>query len=1376
MPAPRSPPLGDLPGDEDDRVSDFVERYIRARSSSSTPPSAHTRLAHGRTALDIRADTARGSATVSAAPDGPSASGGPTATVALDSTAATLDASAATTTSTSSSDTSLDGRATGRFAPGAGLSGSLGGDVSHVRHDGGALRRVDLGGGVTAAPSGVSGNATGRVVANTGLGSVDVSGDLTAAPGDVRGGVRGHMNADTRLGTVDVTADVRRAPRDVSGSLSGTVRSDSRLGDVAVDGRISGRHTTSGVSGDAHLGVTRDAAGAHDTLSLDGRLSGGAASVDAAGSTRRDVDGGTLTARGDVHLGGDGARASGAYTSDRDLDGTRVRSDHGGSASYDDGRFTASGHATRSTVTTTDGVTVERDVAVRGAGSGNGGHVEVSGGHRGSSVDGSLELGGSARAAWASESGPAGTVTARLGDVRGAGSDRTSLTADARLDAGVGRLHADAHVVRDGRSVDVDATANLDVDAGGVRGGGSVAVSGEAGDNVRYRATVRGEGGAAGTHIDATATVDVVDPARGSATVDARGSVDVSGGSVSGTAGVDVTAAAGGDTGAVTVSAGGEVAVDGGVVDASGHAAVTVGQPSDPLSVRAEVRGNVNVSPTGVSGGGAANATVRTSSPALVTETSGGASTTGGAPEVRLTHTRDATGDGVDRTVEVSADLHGRSGRVRYTADASGPLGARRLDASLDVRTTEAELRVDRERPEAPHLRRLGGNLRVDGGGLVAGGELRLVDSGAGHLDGRASAGVSRDGRATLGTGVGFDHGAGSSSAYDGRAEIGRGSFDGLVTGNREWATSAGRIAIAFAGHIGRASDVQDKGLVSDVPALEGRRRVVLSSRAHDEVALGAGMTVGAVGGSVMGRLGRVRSAEYVTHVAPDDAEALVARRAEREIPDAAEPQALKVHDVLRLVTRGDVGMTADLSAFGMGAAAHATLRGEFAFTVEKLDDDTVRVSVEPREVLAVGVDGRALVLVAGIEGERAHSLGQTFDLDLSTASGVAAYADALEGRLPDKRIRAALDRSEDAVDLVDDLNDTLPDGVRAVSFTTSERKRFAANVGLSWTLFSATAEVSSTSGERSTALSGVVVHEREATRSVTSRTWLSGTETAGVWAVVEEESKKEGDATKTDFRELRFGARFVDDYVRRLELNDILAQLRDVFGLAVPDVTVPSSGEKRTVELSLRLDVELLEKLGPWQLAKLVPAAEKAGASPDAARRLLRKLTSDRTAPDRAAALKDFVASEGLPALGAVVRAFPEVRVDVTGDTSGYQLARDKAAETLRGFEEPIVRRDAQAFAARYRAVSSALEMVRGARSRAEEDPFLNDADRPKLDDEMKQLERRLEACLSLAHLTLHDLNTLRSGLTLVASIGLLDYGALDYIDYCRRQKGADD
>ncbi|MEW5852849.1 MAG: hypothetical protein AB2A00_28960 [Myxococcota bacterium] len=723
-----------------------------------------------------------------------------------------------------------------------------------------------------------------------------------------------------------------------------------------------------------------------------------------------------------------------------------------------------------------------------------------------------------------------------------------------------------------------------------------------------------------------------------------------------------------------------------------------------------------------------------------------------------------------------------RGGRVEWTGvgvrfeagheDANNPRnGTARLAARGEIAHSHLDVRVDRFRGQPDGTSK----------GLTAHGVVNTEGVSGSYGTARTDATGTTEHSVVMGAGQGmvrvggaFNHTRpdGTANGLDGRVGFGDRRLDAILTSTREWDGKLGRLAVSVAGHVHVSNEVEDLGAVSDVPALAGKHRVVIKGTRSVDGAASVGLRVGIVAAGISGRGGRGQEVTYVTHLdAPEAAQlgdgsrksALV--EAIRPKLDLSRPLSLRPHDELTVRTHGDVALSADLSVAGVGLAGRVTLRGEFAFSVQRGEGSKVRIQVTPSKVQAVAVEGRALVAVVGLEGARAQALTQSYEIDLDTPAGKQAYAAAMEGRLPVNDVAEALQDTAASLDVVDRVNAKLPHGVRALQLGMEKSKQTTRSVGFSWALWNRGKSEHNTVTDKRVAESGRLSTARTLAHDVTARTWLSGNEAKGVFATVDQVTELQNGRPVTGFRQLTLGARFSDDKVKGAELNDeVISVLSTAVGLNLRDTRVDGGGHKRTVEATLRLGENELRLLASPSV-DLRAAARKAGADEGAVDALVRELRRSPVPANQAMAVQDFVSKGGLAALGVVVRALPGTPLDIQTSNSVYQDAETAVEAALAnhgGPPSPDV--DEEAFSKRFKEVQEAREKTNLAITHADDDPLLQDNVRTALHDKLVTLKDRLNPLLDVSAWT-HDqrrklYNELDWGWTTDA-----DYGAMDVL-----------
>jgi len=604
----------------------------------------------------------------------------------------------------------------------------------------------------------------------------------------------------------------------------------------------------------------------------------------------------------------------------------------------------------------------------------------------------------------------------------------------------------------------------------------------------------------------------------------------------------------------------------------------------------------------------------------------------------------------------------------------------------------------------------------------------------------------------------------------DGRFAFRDGGTDVSIA-HRHGLKSNGRmLSIGFA--VGRTTSlrVRDEGAMSGGP-LDKKKRVVVEASHGKEAGVGGGVRLGIahVGGGMQGR--QDHDVAWVTHLDDDRAARAVREPGSMQVPDVSKPDAIAVGDAITVRTTGEVECSLDLSVLGLGVRGRTTAAGVFTFVVEKVTADRVRVTLSPIEVRSLSVEGSAIVLRASIEGVKAESLSQTFDLDLTTEAGRAAYARALDGKMPEVALDTRALDVDAQLGALDRVNATLPEGVRAVRAVTEDTRRTTSSVGLSWAFLSVGHDTHHTRTARTTITDARVETDLETRRESVKRTWFSGTESKGAFSAIAHVSTRGPDSSATtEFKSIALGARVSDSEVEGKDLGHMLRVLNDTLGLPIEAPNHRGTGEARTIDVNLAIDAQGLSSLTQRAIDALEDAARESGASASSTRALMRQLTKQPSPADRAVALERYVADEGLRGLGALVRAFRQIEVVVTASETGDEKKIGEAEAAMARHTGAIAAGDAEAFLKRFVDLEAHQRTISTAKDAVATDPFLAEDRRKVLLERIGHVDRTLDALLDVsgwsrwqkmkAVATLSMGSTLATDATATAAIRYLNHG----------------
>jgi len=1260
-------------------VIDEIER-TRPTTPAVLPPGLTHTTTIGRSALDVRLDANGGEV-------GLGTPGGARGTVGVDRDGVLV--TGGVVRDRDNGRDSLDGRI--RVTPDGTTDVHIATD--HVRRDDGGTTTVtttvDVGDarGIRAA--------TGIAIARRGTDGVwrtfDGRGEfaITATGANGSATVRHVVDFDGRSRTLDGSVRGRVDAGGVEGRGRVAVTTRDERGTHTVD--ANGVVATNGLSAD--VGRTTTGPSGDSNLRADGRLNvdGGAVTVTGSRTNRRD-DGSTTNVGGTVNTVVDARGVS------LDANGTRTVTDaDGGRRSISalvrvdpEGRVIGDGRAeitvVEDGVQTTVGGTVGVDVAADGTVR----RTEV--GFDAERRDGTTR----------------DRIHGRL----------TTNIVDGQtiFDTTVGFEHDEA---TDDGSIAIRAGLEAHVDADGARSRGTLHRTRTRGD-ARSVVEISSDGTdlvASGTEVttrdgnrrtigaNGTLSIDGVVGRMDFDTIDADGSRRA----VNGNVNLD------GETGRVVLGAGGR-------------------RETDRLAIAAD--GSLDVSTAGVTARGTGT----------ITSVRANGSSTYRAG-VELTSADDTTpklGVGVgydDRVIDghvettVGVDLQVRedsvvlgAGRAVHDRESGNSLG---VDGRIDVVNGRGGLRATSTRVD--------GERRTD--------RSATVDAGADHV--RASVRRDVDGPdGHRGNAVGIEVGEHISAVHgvrtrrigadshttDGRLAFTDGGVD-LSVAHRHGFVSRGRmVSVGIAVGGSTALRVRDEGAVTGGP-LNGLRRVVTESASGREAGVGGGVRLGIahVGGG--GQTRRDHDVAWVTHLDESAAGAAVAQPSRVTVPDLDRPEDLRVGDAVTVRTSGEVECSLDVSVLGIGARGRTTVGGSFTFVVEKIAADRVRVTLTPAQIASLAVEGRAIVLRASIEASKSASLAQTFDFDLTTTAGREAYARALDGVMPPVDVDVGDMDAADQASLIERLNDTLPTGVRATRAVSEETRRLTTSVGVSWAFLNVGRDTHTIRTERNVLEADRVRTELETRRESVRRTWFSGAESKGAFSAISHVTTRDpqGVAT-TEFRAITLGARVADTEVEGRDLDKMLATLRDTLGVPISAEAHRGTGDSRTIDVQLVVDAQALGGLPQRAIDGLEDAARASKASSEATKELTRRLLRSPAAADRAEAIERYVSEEGLKGLGALVRAFRQIEVEIHANETGDEQRIADAEAAISRHTGPIAAGDAATFIARFTDLHTHQRFITTAKSAVAADPFLSDERRRVLLDRIDAADLALDTLLDVS------------------------------------------
>jgi hypothetical protein len=445
-------------------------------------------------------------------------------------------------------------------------------------------------------------------------------------------------------------------------------------------------------------------------------------------------------------------------------------------------------------------------------------------------------------------------------------------------------------------------------------------------------------------------------------------------------------------------------------------------------------------------------------------------------------------------------------------------------------------------------------------------------------------------------------------------------------------------------------------------------------------------------------------------------------------IPDLTKPEELAAGDEMVVSTSGSVSGGVFVGALA-GIGAQALVQGDFELAVKKHDDDRVELAVTPRKIKGGQVRaGAALLLDIDRAKFSADAFRQSFVFDLKDPAAKAAYLKALEGDLPGAwpEGKELPDHDDGQDPLETRFHDAikaeeLPSGVKRtfVELLDVERKQSGWGLGFGvWRRGAAFIGLGRDTLDTRTTRTRVSSRHagRAHTRSVESRryTLISGIETEGVHASLRRRTVFDDDGTPhREFTGLALEARIHDTKVRGGELNDdFIRAVRETFGIDLPDVDVEGTKQAREVRLGRVLSAADLEALSSAN----IPGLELAG-----------------TPVEKAEAVQDFIAEEGLPGFGLLHRALGgDIELETTAAV--YDDALDGARTLVFRFEHKLPP-DKERLKARLKEVEGALSALEDARAIARVDPFVDD--NAALVREIDQAAASLAKTLDVSHLS---------------------------------------
>jgi hypothetical protein len=658
-------------------------------------------------------------------------------------------------------------------------------------------------------------------------------------------------------------------------------------------------------------------------------------------------------------------------------------------------------------------------------------------------------------------------------------------------------------------------------------------------------------------------------------------------------------------------------------------------------------------------------------------------------------------------------------------------------------------------------------SVSTSGGSVGAGVTRDGAGASASFTPGWVSLALSREASLPGGGGIGVSATVGGwrDSLYAG--------VDGTVTDAAGRTRSAGA---SFAATVDRAA--RDLGPYEGAdPSLDGTRAVELHRELGGAPAGVLGAIVGAIG--LGGRLAAssARSVTYRTHLAPErarevvhDGEGVLRFASDKlralglkdealEVPDLSRPESLSVGDELVVRTSGSVTAGLGVHLAGVGAGAHATLRGELEVGARRLDEHHVELTLTPIDVRGLELAATApWVAEAGIDRLEAVAVRQAFVFDLRRPEARVAYDAMLSGEPPGS---VAL-RAEDLAAMEAGASiEELPAGVARSRLERATAKQRRVGGGLGWgplhRLWGFTglgAERLRSEGVR-TATDGRLTLSAESRGTESRRhVLLSGTEGLGVTGTIRSRVELGADGSRAErFGGLDLEATFSDSRVRGLELNDeVIDEINDAFGTSIePFVREGAKKETREVRVTRTLTAGDLAALARADAAAIARAAEGADAREEVLRDLVAGLARSPEAGGaaRAEVVQRYVQVAGLGGMAALHGLLggraEDLRVGTT--STAYTAPVEQARELGLKYREPISADATNAeLTKRWREVEKATSRVEEGLRQAVLDPVLADEARQSIEAELFAASRTLEALVSVDHLsadqrrTLHD------------------------------------
>ena len=544
------------------------------------------------------------------------------------------------------------------------------------------------------------------------------------------------------------------------------------------------------------------------------------------------------------------------------------------------------------------------------------------------------------------------------------------------------------------------------------------------------------------------------------------------------------------------------------------------------------------------------------------------------------------------------------------------------------------------------------------------------------------------------------------------------------------------KVGVVVAGKASKEATIVDLGADENDAAMH---RVVVNQQTGFAGDLGMRLKAGLFGGRMQTSAQRIKHQQWITSVKKEHVAAFCEKgEVNKPTPDPKDPRTIPVGDALRLETKGNLGLSANLSVAGIKGESEVMVRGEFEMMVERHDDNTVVFSAKPSKVRGVSVEGKAVIGMAGFKRNWTQSLGQTFKVNISTREGMRAYEKALQGGLPQPDISHAVDTS---LRMIDDMNASLPEGVDLISLAEEkiEIKGHSFAIESAGIGFGFAKEYKQSI--KKTHTTGNLVQESASAQTRSKKKLFSGKHGVEIEASLVHESQSEG--SKNEFRSIDFSARLFDTKARTKDLEHLIREVSKVIDVESPKA-LKASGEARRVEVKIQLDEAVLTAVTIDKREEILKLGKKAGIESELLQELSRGLRK-QDAGARAMALQRFVSKTGLDGFACVARTFSEVERTMVADVESYERRLDEVTTILSHLDQSKVKvsldgEQGSAFVEKTIKVGKHFDALRAHRQTLAGDPLLDTKVREGLLERCDALIDSMQSMLDTSHLSFDE------------------------------------